>query len=489
MTTAAAIEPRKVVRGTLNETTGIYTLYLDNGSEVDTESAEIAKTASVAAKAGQALLIDTERRQGRLVVTELRVAPADQPPTTTPATTAVMATRPTAPTALAQRPDLPTGLISDPRALTDQLTHLQAHYHVMSPAVSIGQMAEGFGANLAVVQIDPTIVFNKEETSGSGPDCYWSKSIHGADTRKRSLRKEGLLKLSQAAGIQWLPGECRRLDDGKERYLWRWQYYGVVRTHDGQLQPVQGTKELDLRDGSADAKAAASARHLDKMRQNGNEVCETKAMLRAIRSLRVQQVYTVDELKKPFLIVRFSFTPDMSDPEIKKLVTQQAMAGIGALYTPSTGHTLPALPAPAADAPAADDVDLDVDAPTGAASAPPAAPATKKPNPFADESSIGTTTATIPDGSTTIVEVKKASGVKKKDGKPDQPWAKYDVTFETGEVATTFSQTIQQLVDDAYRQKARVRITTSEREGYNDNLDSLEIVDKRQQSLPDPGDL
>jgi len=97
--------------------------------------------------------------------------------------------------------------------------------------------------------------------------------------------------------------------------------------------------------------------------------------------------------------------------------------------------------------------------------------------------------APMPDGSTTIVEVKKASGVKKKDGKPDQPWSKYDVTFATGEMATTFSQTIQQLIDDAQRQKARVRITTSEREGYNDNLDSLEIVDKRQQSLPDPGDL
>lgn len=472
MTTAAATKPRTLTAGALVE--DWYVLTLDGGEVVHTQDESIAKAAATAKRAHHAFTIEIERQGDKVVVTELNVVidqPAAKP---APASTAVAKATPTAITGLAKRPELPTGLISDPQALTNQLTSLQAHYHVMSPAISVSQMAPGFGANLAVVQIDPTVVMDKYG-NGAGADCYYSNSLL-KDQNKRALNKQGLLKIAQAAGIQWVPEHCRRMDDGKERYLWRWQYFGYVRTHDGQLQPVQGSRELDLRDGSAEA-TAMKDQQLDKARAVGNQVCETKAMQRAIRTLGIRQAYTLDELKKPFLIVRFSFTPDMSDPEIKKAVTLQAMGGLGALYQAPTANVLPALPETTGPA---DETDRSTE---------PAA-AVKKSDPFADDAApTSNTTETIPDGTTTIVEVKKASGVKKKDGKPDQPWSKYDVTFATGEMATTFSQTVQQLIDAAQQQKARVRITTSEREGYNDNLDSLEIVDKRQQSLPDPGDL
>lgn len=459
MTTQAVIEPRKVIRGTLNESTGIYTLYLDNGAEVDTESEEIAKAASLAAKSGKWLLIETETKGGRAIITDFSEASS-------------ALTRKPDTAAMAKRPQLPIGLISDPLKLTEQLHAMERHYHVMSPAISISQMAQGYGANLAVVQIDPTVVFDEphDPKSGTGPDCYWSKSIHSGDRNKRSLRKEGLLKLCQAIGVQWDPTHCRRLDDGKQRFFWRWQYFGYVRTHDGQVQPLQGSFELDLRDGGGDA-VGMKAPQLNKARANGNEVCETKAMLRAIRTLRIQQSYTVDELKKPFLIVRFSFTPDMDDPEIKKAVTLQAMSGIGSLYAaPSAGALPPPLPNADLDEPGGDE---------------PSAPAKK--NPFEENAPAN---APMPDGATTIVEVKRSSGVKRKEGKPPTPWSKYDVTFATGEIATTFSQSLQKVVDEAEQTKARVRIETSfVREGYNDNLDKIEIVDKRQQSLPDPGEL
>lgn len=469
MTTAAAMRPRTLTTGSVDG--DWYRLVLDGDDVVFTRDRTIATAAREAKQVGRGFTVEIEVQDGRRVVVDLQQV-IDHPPATTAVakTSAPQSTPPPTGAALVPAPQIPTGLISDPAALSNQLTTLRQHYHVMSPAISVSQMAPGFGANLAVVQIDTTVVFNKDRTSASGPDTYYSASIHSKDENKRSLRKEGILKLGQAIGVQWVPEHCRRTDNRKDPYLWSWQYFGAVRTHDGQVMPLQGSYELDLRDGSATARSM-TGNQLPKARQNGNEVCETKAMLRALRTLGIQQAYTVDELKKPFLIVRFSFTPDMADPAIKALVTQQAMSGIGALYSTPTMGALPApsLPAlPAGDLP---DVFADVtdDAPATTSSAKSA--------------------ETIPDGSTTIVEVKKASGVKKKEGKPDQPWSKYDVTFATGEMASTFSQTIQQLIDDAHRQKARVRFTAVEVEGYNDKIESFEIVDKRQQSLPDPGDL
>jgi len=473
VTTQAIIEPRFVIRGTLNETSGIYTLFLDNGTEVDTDSSEIATAASGYAKAKKPLTIETELRNGRHVITELAVAP-------TPAPKPTEAAEPVKPDAVATRsaaagarPELPSGAISDPRALTTEMSALARHYHVMSPSIAISQMAPGYGANLAVVQIDPTVVMDKAG-NGAGPDCYYSASLL-KDSTKRALNKQGLLKISQAAGVQWVPTQCKRLDDGSQRNLWQWQYVGVIRTHDGALQTIQGSRELDLRDGSSEA-AGMKGDQLTKARAVGNQLCETKAMQRAIRTLGIRQVYTVEELKKPFLIVRFSFTPDMADPEIKKAVTLQAMGGIGALYAPPEAPVLPALP----------ETTGSIDDAAGRSTETSAATPAKKVNPFAEQAPAADAAGSMPDGSTTIMEVKRDKGTN---AKTQRPWVRYDVTFATGEIASTFSQSLQQLVDDAQQQKARVRITTTEREGYNDSLDSLEIVDKRQQSLPDPGDL
>jgi hypothetical protein len=469
VTTAAATKPRTLVGGDLAG--DWYVLILDGGEVVHTLDESIAKAAASAKRANHAFTIETERQGDKVVVTELNVVidqPAAKP---TPASTAVAKATPAVVTGLTKRPELPTGLISDPQALTNQLTALQAHYHVMSPAISVSQMAPGFGANLAVVQIDPAVVMDKYG-NGAGADCYYSNSLL-KDQNKRALNKQGLLKIAQAAGIQWVPEHCRRMDDGKERYLWRWQYFGYVRTHDGQLQPVQGSRELDLRDGSAEA-TAMKDQQLDKARAVGNQVCETKAMQRAIRTLGIRQAYTLDELKKPFLIVRFSFTPDMSDPEIKKAVTLQAMGGLGALYQAPAANVLPALPETTGPV---DETERPVEtAPVAAA---------KKSNPFADDAATtSNTTETIPDGSTTILEVKP-----NKSQDPKNPWVRYDVTFGTGQIASTFSQTMHKLIDDAVAQKARVRVETVENEGYNDKITKLEIVDKRQQSLPNPGDL
>jgi len=424
---------------------------------------------------------------------------------------------------LAPAPKLPHGLIMQPEELSNQLQAMSQHYNVLTPAIAISQLAPGFGANLAVVQIDSTITLDEKRTSGTGPDTYWSKFIH-KDGNVRSLNKSGLQKIAQALGIQWDPRECRRVDNGRERNYWHWKYVGYVRTHDGNLQTVSGSRELDLRDGAAEATEMTSSSQLQKQRAMGNQMCETKAMQRAIRTF-VRQSYTVDELKKPFLIVRFSFTPDMSDPEIKKLVTQQAMAGIGALYQAPVAGILPPAETRADDPDPGDDttdlgsesststpaaqagraleaVDFDIEA--GAYSVRldggelvmttkhdvgKALAAAMKAGQHViltldDAGQIAAFTAAaaapaeMPLGQTTV------ASIHRENAKPPKTWVRYDVTFTDGKKASTFDTKLHALLDEAEKTRAAVKITTEENGNYDDKLTGVEVVDKRQSSLP-----
>lgn len=71
----------------------------------------------------------------------------------------------------------------------------------------------------------------------------------------------------------------------------------------------------------------------------------------------------------------------------------------------------------------------------------------------------------------TVVKV-MASGKHPKTGRP----SRFDVTFSTGEIASTFSETLQQLILEAHAQKAPVRFSTEPNEGYNDKLVTFSMV-------------
>jgi len=468
--TSSPAQPRKVVNGSRDEHhPGVFLVELEGGTVVDTDNVDIARACARARSAGAALEFELAQGPlGRPRITEVRAATIEQgrqsdaaPPSASPA--------PSAPTAMQRRPELPHGLIHNPEELTTQLLQMSQHYNVLSPTLAIANMAEGFGANLAIVQIDSTVKFEMDDKdhpkSGTGPDCYWSRTIHKS-VDKRSLNKRGLKKIADALGIQWDDRACRRLDDMRQQHYWLWQYVGYIRTHDGQLQTVKGTRELDLRDGSAESKTM-TPNQLLQQRSRGNEICETKAMHRAIRNY-VDQSYTVDQLKKPFLVVRFSFTPDMSDPAIKKLVTQQAMAGIGALYPEPPAAALPPPPEPPPDQ--EDDDEDPFAAATGPAAPKDAVPGFKMP---ADAKFIAAVN-------------KKRTGQYKSGQREGQSWTLYEIVAKTGESWTTFSHEHAKDADFAKEKGWPVRIEDETNEQYPDqlNVKTLKIVDPRQPNLP-----
>ena len=59
----------------------------------------------------------------------------------------------------------------------------------------------------------------------------------------------------------------------------------------------------------------------------------TGAILRVIRALTgLKGQYTKKELQKPFAIPRTTFSPDYSDPEVRKAMLSQGMNSIGSLF-------------------------------------------------------------------------------------------------------------------------------------------------------------
>lgn len=285
-------------------------------------------------------------------------------------------------------PKNPSQELTKPEALTGDLIvaasdfaarvqALQGKTNIVTPIVQISSLALDHAVNLCVVKIDPTV-----DSQGNGPMCYRDKAFMKED--ERGLGRIGLDMIAAAAGISWLPHpHSRRTDDGRTPYLWSFTVVGAFTAMDGTIQTLPpGSAEVDLRDGSdqiggwTPAKWRAnngqniggwSEKRVHQARRFGLALAETKARLRAIRSLGIRQKYSVAELAKPFLIPRVSYKPDMSNPVVAETVTRMKMGGISALYAqqttpallePSTSEAMN--PAAVAASTPADTVDGDV---------------------------------------------------------------------------------------------------------------------------------
>jgi len=243
--------------------------------------------------------------------------------------------------------------------------------NLVAPATAVGQLPEGTAVALSAIQIDTREMIK-------GGEVYKVGDNYG-------LSKPALDKIAAAAGISW-ERDSRRLDDGSDP---RYVHYRAVGTYvhfDGSRRTIIGEKELDLRDGSdtvdrifADARTRESGtKQLRDMRSFILGHAETKARLRAIRSLGIKTSYPMEDLRKPFVVARLMFTGYSDDPVIRRenaaAIRQSLLGGMQALYgPPALPQALPAVYAPTpammiqAPAPAM----LGPSAPTPAAHRPP----------------------------------------------------------------------------------------------------------------------
>lgn len=262
-----------------------------------------------------------------------------------------------------------SGTFHDVATVGAALERAARQAHLVSPATSCGCLPEGFDLVMSTVKIDAA----GETYSVAGGD-----DDSGGGGGKRGLSKVALDRIALAAGVSWDPVASRRLDDGRDPRYCAWLAVGRVKSLDGTEIVLQASKEIDLRDGSpqVDGLWARYKTKLARWEREGKKgwqprspegqlreqrlhllsMCETKARLRAIRSLGVRTAYSADELKKPFVIARLAFTGRSEDPELRRtfavMAAQNALASSRALYGPPrapllpAGHAIPQLPAP-----------------------------------------------------------------------------------------------------------------------------------------------
>lgn len=241
------------------------------------------------------------------------------------------------------------GSLRDAGQVNARLRDMASEYHLVAPATVCGSLPEGCEVAISVVHVD-----SNDAPNGPG-------EVYQTGGGKLGLAKATLDRIGSAAGITWDPQLCRRLDDGRDPYYVAFQAVGYVRNFDGSIRTITGTKEMDLRDGSpqvdalharikkdANGKPKGDAtKQIREMRLHILGHAETKAKLRAIRSVGIKTGYTKTELDRPFAIARLMFTGKTDDPELKRefarMNAQSMIGGVAALY----GGTAPtASPAP-----------------------------------------------------------------------------------------------------------------------------------------------
>lgn len=196
-----------------------------------------------------------------------------------------------------------------PRDVTGMLAHAAAHWHLVSPATAVSDVPEGCSVSLSKIMVMPAETY----------------PIPGSN--KLGLAKSALDRIAMAAGVHWDPRLSGRVDDGRDPHVCTFVAVGTFSHFDGSAVTVQGTKHLDLRNRSPMA-----TRILETAKRNGKdgagqlrdmrafllEHAETRARLRAIRSMGVRTSYTPDELAKPFVVAKLSFTGASDDPEMRR---------------------------------------------------------------------------------------------------------------------------------------------------------------------------
>ncbi len=211
-----------------------------------------------------------------------------------------------------------------------------------------------------------------------------SKEVYKQRGGGLSLSAIAFKKLGDAIGIQWVPEECGRTDDGKDPDYVCYRMTGLVKALDGTWRKIIGDKEIrmsviieeltdsyrekaqkylhDPKDGPDFCKSYPDPEVwiAEKVRQDALQMrkhmlarAQSGALARATKALGIRETYTLEELKKPFVFPKLVFSPDPNHPQDRAFLLAQGAGAINQLYKPETPQSatlaqpaMNALPAP-----------------------------------------------------------------------------------------------------------------------------------------------
>lgn len=223
--------------------------------------------------------------------------------------------------------------------------------HMLIPsAISVEEIAPGFALVVETVLLKPH-PRDKEVYANDSKQYDYQKNDWNDDARTGNelvrIHKQGFDRLAQAAKIDWLPPQIVRDPHFPGRMMASVE--GMIRTSTGELYRVSDAKGMDLdivreqlefQYKNNKSKAYLVDRDLLHKKQFQQEMCISGAKNRVIKQLLcIANAYTVNDLKKEFVVVRIVPKLDTNDEYTRKrLVDVQiaAMAGIyGLLPSPS----------------------------------------------------------------------------------------------------------------------------------------------------------
>lgn len=233
-------------------------------------------------------------------------------------------TQPAQPTQAIQNtsPDRLIGSFADPKAANARLACLMKETNLITPATSVGNLPEGCEIAITLIRVNADLSAKEVYPTGSG---------------QFGLAKVVLDKIASAAGISWDVTQCGRTDSGRDPRRCAYKAVGTLAAFDGSERTIFGEVDLDVNDGSdqvdalyARAKGDGGDKQLRDLRLFLTRHAQTKAMLRAVRSIGIKTGYSEEELKKPFGIARLMFTGRTENPALAAFAFQaRAMASIG----------------------------------------------------------------------------------------------------------------------------------------------------------------
>jgi hypothetical protein len=209
-------------------------------------------------------------------------------------------------------------------------------YLVLAP-VELGPTPPMHTPMISVVPIDP------DPKAG---DVY---ELSG----KFAYSKAALDRVAAAAGISWVYEMCGRTDAGTDPEIVRFRMAGKRKELDGQWRVVAREYEFDLRARQDELEASAAhknkdirdpvqrqaaieasvARDMIQLRKFKVSRAESGAANRVVRVfLGIKANYTREQIIRPLVVPKLVFTPDYSDPEVKKFMLAEATGTISELY-------------------------------------------------------------------------------------------------------------------------------------------------------------
>jgi hypothetical protein len=213
-------------------------------------------------------------------------------------------------------------------------------YNRLLPTLTVADCAGKYQKpTIELVKIDPTLPERDKPGTGSG-EVYQDRRFAAGVV---ALTRMALQKFQHAGGLIFPPHMQKLTFDKTSAFS---QATLVGRKADGSPYLSTGSKLVDLeleeiklqaqadkRGGTAEKKAAEVKRGLIQARENMIQNAETKAQNRAIRKyFALKDTYTVEELRKPFVLIRFDQAFDLDDPRQADLLMAQSAAASGQLF-------------------------------------------------------------------------------------------------------------------------------------------------------------